>query len=234
MSDFQIYDHADLERFISNASSPLTLQSVRFETIRIAGDPRILTDLTLFNGSKLIILFAIPCEPDDRLLHLSFPQMVEALPVDFRQLMESQVDACWHQLRIQQNSTLVNGLVQIGELPQSVLPEQPITANGVSERDIPGRAAYFLLLRALRAYQFAQTFIKGKRVLDYGCGSGFGTLLLAPDANALGNSVSRSSEQLPVHAPILRRLRGVMQLDGIAAIQVGNGARDFEDAVESA
>ena len=59
--------------------------------------------------------------------------------------------------------------------------------------------------RHLKAYQFAQAHVGGKRVLDAGCGDGYGTHLLAEAAErALG--VDRSADTVAVAA---RRYQGV-------------------------
>jgi 2-polyprenyl-3-methyl-5-hydroxy-6-metoxy-1,4-benzoquinol methylase len=42
---------------------------------------------------------------------------------------------------------------------------------------------FILFLRHKKAYQFASDFCQNKNVLDYGCGSGYGTALLANRAN---------------------------------------------------
>lgn len=45
-----------------------------------------------------------------------------------------------------------------------------------------GAAEHILFLKQKKAYEFAAEQVKGKHVLDYGIGSGFGTVLLAEDA----------------------------------------------------
>ncbi|MBH41218.1 MAG: hypothetical protein CL685_00710 [Candidatus Magasanikbacteria bacterium] len=44
-------------------------------------------------------------------------------------------------------------------------------------------AQHILFLKQRKAYEYAATFVSGKKVLDYGVGSGFGTLLLSEHAS---------------------------------------------------
>jgi ubiquinone/menaquinone biosynthesis C-methylase UbiE len=44
---------------------------------------------------------------------------------------------------------------------------------------------YILFLKQAKAYEFAKTHCSGKNILDYGCGSGYGTLTLSETANKI-------------------------------------------------
>jgi SAM-dependent methyltransferase len=76
------------------------------------------------------------------------------------------------------------------------------------------------LSRHLIAYQFAQERIRGKRVLDAGCGDGYGThLLAATAAHAVG--VDRSAETIAMAAQRYQRARlsyRVCEIDRLTAL----------------
>jgi 2-polyprenyl-3-methyl-5-hydroxy-6-metoxy-1,4-benzoquinol methylase len=51
--------------------------------------------------------------------------------------------------------------------------------------DFKSEAEYYNHLMHLATYQFGSKYAKGKRVLDYGCGSGYGSLILSKDAETV-------------------------------------------------
>jgi 2-polyprenyl-3-methyl-5-hydroxy-6-metoxy-1,4-benzoquinol methylase len=51
------------------------------------------------------------------------------------------------------------------------------------ERVVPGKTPPFLVLEHLVRYRFAAPFSDGLRVLDVGCGTGYGTDMLASTAS---------------------------------------------------
>src|ERR1039458_5734453 len=51
------------------------------------------------------------------------------------------------------------------------------------ERVVPGKTPQFLVLEHLVRYGFAARFAGGCKVLDVGCGSGYGASSLAQEAN---------------------------------------------------
>ncbi|MFA5327131.1 MAG: class I SAM-dependent methyltransferase [Prolixibacteraceae bacterium] len=53
----------------------------------------------------------------------------------------------------------------------------------ILDEDISDEAEYYNHLMHIATYQFALKYVKGKRVLDYGCGSGYGSYMLSDVAD---------------------------------------------------
>jgi len=68
--------------------------------------------------------------------------------------------------------------------------------KNTSERHIinsefQNEAEYYIHLVHIATYEFASKYVKGKRVLDYGCGSGYGSYILSSLAdNVTGVDIS--------------------------------------------
>ena len=75
------------------------------------------------------------------------------------------------------------------------------------ERIIPGEVTRDRELASRRRYQFAAWYVEGKRVLDMGCGEGYGTAILAERAaQVVGTD---ASEEAIAHAAAKYRLENV-------------------------
>ncbi len=71
------------------------------------------------------------------------------------------------------------------------MTEEPSFAQFTGERVIPGRVESGLWNEHVSRYHFAATFSHHRRVLDVGCGAGYGTALLARDARiAIGFDIA--------------------------------------------
>jgi len=78
------------------------------------------------------------------------------------------------------------GSLMSNSVPPPVPPVQAAEGHWVLERtEWDSVAQYLLYLKQRKAYEFATQFVDGKRVLDYGVGSGFGTALLAKSAESV-------------------------------------------------
>jgi len=63
-----------------------------------------------------------------------------------------------------------------------------------NERVIPGVSANFLYQEALARYKFAQKFVKpGIKILDVGCGTGYGSAILSEKAKVIGIDNNREA-----------------------------------------
>lgn len=59
------------------------------------------------------------------------------------------------------------------------MKKEPTTERLTAEDQHSNREAYLLYLIHLATYKYCIPFVRGKRVLDYGCGTGYGTSLLS-------------------------------------------------------
>ncbi len=93
-----------------------------------------------------------------------YPSHLQAMPDSIRKSMEQQV---------------IRRLLQTRVL-ESPLTEEVLAYSG--ERVIPGTAPFHAYWMHARRYGFAAKRCRGKRVLDAGCGSGYGTRILGRQA----------------------------------------------------
>lgn len=59
------------------------------------------------------------------------------------------------------------------------MKSEPTTERIIAENQLSNRESYLLYLIHLATYKYALSFVDGKNVLDYGCGSGYGTALIS-------------------------------------------------------
>ncbi len=93
-----------------------------------------------------------------------YPPHLQAIPGNVRKMLEQQV---------------IHRLLQT-RVVESPLSDQELAYSG--ERVIPGTAPFHAYWMHARRYGFAATRCRGKRVLDAGCGSGYGTRILGRQA----------------------------------------------------
>ena len=93
-----------------------------------------------------------------------YPSHLEAIPPHLRKTLEEQV---------------VHRLIQT-RVVESPLSEPELAYTG--ERVVPGTAPFHAYWMHARRYGFAAKHCRGKRVLDAGCGSGYGTRILSLEA----------------------------------------------------
>lgn len=56
------------------------------------------------------------------------------------------------------------------------------------------KSEFYIHLMHIATYEYAKSFVKGKKVLDYGCGSGYGTQMLSEAAEkVIGVDISREA-----------------------------------------
>lgn len=93
-----------------------------------------------------------------------YPSHLESLPPHLRETLEEQV---------------IRRLIQT-RVVESPLSEPELAYTG--ERVVPGTAPFHAYWMHARRYGFAAKRCRGKRVLDAGCGSGYGTRILSLEA----------------------------------------------------
>src|SRR5690554_5022393 len=59
---------------------------------------------------------------------------------------------------------------------------EPTGERMIVEHYAKSPSDYLIYLMHLATYRFAEQYTRGKRVLDYGCGSGYGSAQIAEDA----------------------------------------------------
>lgn len=105
-----------------------------------------------------------------------WPAHQEAIPAQTRVFLERQI--LEHLIR--------------NRVSESALPEPALAYTG--ERIIPATAPFHAYWAHARRYAFAAGKLRGLRVLDAGCGSGYGTRILSQEASfCLGVDVSREA-----------------------------------------
>lgn len=56
------------------------------------------------------------------------------------------------------------------------------------------KSEFYIHLMHIATYEYAKNFVKGKKVLDYGCGSGYGTKMLSENAESvIGVDISKEA-----------------------------------------
>ncbi|GAB0157822.1 hypothetical protein CHRYSEOSP005_31080 [Chryseobacterium sp. Alg-005] len=56
------------------------------------------------------------------------------------------------------------------------------------------KSEFYIHLMHIATYEYAKSFVKGKKVLDFGCGSGYGTQMLSEDAQSVtGVDISKEA-----------------------------------------
>lgn len=108
-----------------------------------------------------------------------WPAHLEPIPAQTRLLLERQI----------LEQMIRNRVIE------SPLPEPVLAYTG--ERIVPATAPFHAYWAHARRYAFAAGRLRGLRVLDAGCGSGYGTRILAQEASScLGVDVSREAISL--------------------------------------
>ncbi|MDR2835142.1 MAG: class I SAM-dependent methyltransferase [Bacteroidales bacterium] len=89
-------------------------------------------------------------------------------------------------------------------------------------------ADYYIHLLHIASYEFALNYVKGKKVLDYGCGSGYGAYMLAKEAENVvatdlsDEAVSYSMEKFVSNNLIFKKIEDIdyQKFDVIVSFQV--------------
>lgn len=171
------YSTRDVQEFMSAGAEGAVIQRIRLERDRQA---LYTADIFLYHRrlKRRMVWQFIAVNIRDGNLHLDFPTPFQ------------HVDGAWQELiahalinalqAIQANTEAAHGIIFNADFP--VPDDVPPLAGGGENRVAPGFAWNELYIHSAKRYLFAAERTQGRRVLDLGCGTGYGAKLLARQA----------------------------------------------------
>lgn len=174
---FVPYTTQDVEHFLSPGVDGAVIQRIRLERDRQS----LFTADVFFYHRRLnrrMVWQFIALDMRDGTLHLDFPTPFRNLSHTWRDLvLRALTEALW---AIQSNPQSVQGIIFNVDFP--VPGDVPRLDGGGENRVAPGFAWNELYIHSAKRYLFASDRVKGMRVLDLGCGVGYGAKFLARQA----------------------------------------------------
>lgn len=171
------YTTRDVQQFTSAGAEGVVTQRIRLER-----DRRSLytADVFLYHRhlKRRMVWQFIAVNVQDGNLHLDFPTPFQ------------HIDRVWHELvtrallsalqAVQANAEAAQGMILNADF--SVPDDVPPLDGGGENRVAPGFAWNELYIHSAKRYLFASEQVQGMRVLDLGCGTGYGAKILARQA----------------------------------------------------
>ncbi|GIV17558.1 MAG: hypothetical protein KatS3mg022_2993 [Armatimonadota bacterium] len=168
------YSAHDIQEFISAGADGAVIQRIRLERDR---QSLYTADVFLYHRrlKRRMVWQFIAVNIRDGNLHLDFPTPFQ------------HVDGAWQELiahalinalqAIQANTEAAHGIIFNADFP--VPDDVPPLLGGGENRVAPGFAWNELYIHSAKRYLFASERVQGMRVLDLGCGTGYGAKILA-------------------------------------------------------
>ncbi len=174
------YSRQDLERFLAAGIDGAVVQRVRFERDRQA---LYTADVFLYHRQlkRRMVWQFVEVNIQNGSLHLNLPTPFRQIPAQWNELLaEAITRALW---AIQSDPQATTGLIFNADFP--VPDDVPSLGGGGENRVAPGFAWNELYIHSAKRYLFAGEHVDGMRVLDLGCGVGYGAKLLARRAQTV-------------------------------------------------
>lgn len=171
------YTIRDVQEFTSAGAEGVVIQRIRLERDR---QSLYTADVFLYHRhlKRRMVWQFVAVNVQDGNLHLDFPTPFQ------------HIDRVWHELvtrallsalqAVQANADAAHGMILNADFP--VPDDVPPLAGGGENRVAPGFAWNELYIHSAKRYLFAAERIQGMRVLDLGCGTGYGAKILAQRA----------------------------------------------------
>ncbi|MER3475039.1 MAG: hypothetical protein C4335_13675 [Armatimonadota bacterium] len=174
------YTSQDVQHFTSAGIDGAVLQRIRLERDR---QSLFTADVFLYHRRlrQRMVWQLLTVDVRDGNLHLGFPTPFANLP------------PAWYDLLVQALTSALQAVYSNPQAAQGVIfhvglpvPEDvPPLDGGGENRVAPGFAWNELYLHSAKRYLFASERVQGMRVLDLGCGVGYGAKILARQARAV-------------------------------------------------
>jgi 2-polyprenyl-3-methyl-5-hydroxy-6-metoxy-1,4-benzoquinol methylase/glycosyltransferase involved in cell wall biosynthesis len=174
---FVPYTIEDVRTFTASGTDAAVVQRVRLERDRQA---LYTADLFLYHRQlkRRMVWQFIAVNVRDGNLRLDFPTPFQFLDKEWQQLVTRAFISALQA--VQANPNAANGLIVSADF--TVSDDVPPLSGGGENRVAPGFAWNELYIHSAKRYLFAAEWARGLRVLDLGCGVGYGAKILARSA----------------------------------------------------
>ncbi len=171
------YTGQDVEYFVRAGVEDVVVQRIRFERDR---QSLYTADVFLFHRrlKRRMVWQFIALDVSDGNLHLDLPTPFRNLPIAWQELLaEAVTKALW---AMQTHPNGAQGFILNADFP--VPDDVPGLDGGGENRVAPGFAWNELYVHSAKRYLFASERMQAMRVLDLGCGVGYGAKFLTKSA----------------------------------------------------
>jgi glycosyltransferase involved in cell wall biosynthesis/2-polyprenyl-3-methyl-5-hydroxy-6-metoxy-1,4-benzoquinol methylase len=171
------YSARDIQEFTASGAEGAVIQRIRLERDRQA---LYTADLFLYHRhlKRRMVWQFITVNIHNGNLHLDFPTPLQCLDEGWQQLVTRAFISALQA--VQANPNAANGLIVSADF--TVSDDVPPLSGGGENWVAPGFAWNELYIHSAKRYLFAAEWARGLRVLDLGCGVGYGAKILARSA----------------------------------------------------